>query len=137
MLGLPARSGPVMQSSGAQPSPAASRFLLPVSQAEFQLTSILESLAQDPWPVAAEKRPVRCTGVALSIAVGLLESTYPGTGAHIMLFAGGPASDGPGAVVGLDLKDTIRSHHDIERDSARYTRSATKVCLILLQARTF
>ena len=49
------------------------RFLMPVSQCEFQLTGILETLARDPWPVANDKRPLRCTGVALSVAVGLLE----------------------------------------------------------------
>ena len=51
----------------------ASRFLLPVSQVEFQLTGILEGLTRDPWPVANDKRPLRCTGVALSVAVGILE----------------------------------------------------------------
>ena len=55
----------------------AARFLLPAQQCEFQLTGILESLQRDPWPVANDKRPLRCTGVALSVAVGLLEvSTY-------------------------------------------------------------
>lgn len=64
----PARPGqPAPQNFGA------SRFLLPVSQCEFQLTGILEQLSRDPWPVANDKRPERCTGVALSVAVGLLE----------------------------------------------------------------
>lgn len=49
------------------------RFLMPVQQCEFQLTGILESLARDPWPVANDKRALRCTGGALSVAVGLLE----------------------------------------------------------------
>lgn len=60
-----------------QPMPpqtfGAARFLLPVSQCEFQLTGILEQLARDPWPVANDKRPLRCTGNAISVAVGLLE----------------------------------------------------------------
>ena len=60
-----------------QPMPqqtfGAARFLMPVQQCEFQLTGILETLARDPWPVANDKRPLRCTGVALSVAVGLLE----------------------------------------------------------------
>lgn len=51
----------------------ASRFLLPVSQIEFQLTGLLEQLQKDPWSVASDKRPLRCTGVALSVAVALLE----------------------------------------------------------------
>lgn len=60
-----------------QPVPTAntgaSRFLLPVSQVEFQLTGLLEQLQKDPWPVANDKRPLRCTGVAVSVAVGLME----------------------------------------------------------------
>jgi len=46
---------------------------MPVSEAEFHMTSILEALARDPWPVASDKRAFRCTGVALGVAVGMLE----------------------------------------------------------------
>ncbi|KXN87767.1 Protein transport protein SEC23 [Leucoagaricus sp. SymC.cos] len=93
---------------------------------EFQLTGILENLARDPWPVANDKRALRCTGVALSVAVGLLETTYPNTGARVMLFAGGPATEGPGMVVSNELKEPIRSHHDIDRDSAKHYKRAIK-----------
>ena len=37
------------------------------------LTDLLSELQRDPWPVAQGKRPLRSTGVALSVAVGLLE----------------------------------------------------------------
>ncbi len=40
------------------------------------LTDLLSELQRDPWPVAQGKRPLRSTGVALSIAVGLLEVIY-------------------------------------------------------------
>jgi hypothetical protein len=59
-----------------QQSFGASRFLMPVQQCEFQLTGILEALVRDPWPVENDKRPLRCTGVALSVAVGLLEVCF-------------------------------------------------------------
>lgn len=49
------------------------RFLLPVKDCEFVLTSIIENLQRDPWPVANDKRPQRCTGVAMDVAVGLME----------------------------------------------------------------
>jgi hypothetical protein len=49
------------------------RFLLPVQQCEFTLTTVLEELQRDPWPVANQKRPTRSTGAALTVAVGLLE----------------------------------------------------------------
>lgn len=82
MLGLSmsARAAPRQNQLASQQAFGAARFLLPVSQCEFQLTGILESLQRDPWPVANDKRPLRCTGVALSVAVGLLEVriTKPG-----------------------------------------------------------
>ena len=108
---------------------AGARFLLPVSSCEWQLTNALEQLQKDPWPVANDKRPLRCTGVALSVAVGLLESSFANTGARIMLFAGGPGTEGPGMVVGPELREPIRSHHDIERDNIKYYKKATKVRL--------
>ncbi|KAK9898719.1 hypothetical protein P389DRAFT_141717 [Cystobasidium minutum MCA 4210] len=110
---------------GPPPSSAA-RFLMPISQVEAQLTNIVEQLQRDPWPVANDKRAQRCTGVAMSVAVGLLESTFPNTGARIMLFAAGPATEGPGMVVSTELREPIRSHHDIDRDNTKYFKRATK-----------
>lgn len=52
----------------------AARFLMPVERCEWQLTNMIEQLARDPWPVANDKRPLRCTGNAISVAVGLLEA---------------------------------------------------------------
>ncbi|KAG2352412.1 hypothetical protein BDR07DRAFT_1437704 [Suillus spraguei] len=43
-----------------------------------------------------------------------------------MGFAGGPATEGPGMVVGNELKEPIRSHRDIERDSAKHYKRAFK-----------
>ncbi|KAL1746742.1 hypothetical protein HDZ31DRAFT_72704 [Schizophyllum fasciatum] len=128
MLGLSGQSRAAPRPGQPLPQTAygAARFLMPVQQCEFQLTGILESLQRDPWPVANDKRALRCTGVALSVAVGLLETTFPNTGARIMLFAGGPASEGPGMVVSSELKEPIRSHHDIERDSAKHFKRANK-----------
>ncbi|PSN63985.1 protein transport protein SEC23 [Corynespora cassiicola Philippines] len=102
------------------------RFLLPVSQCEFQLTNALEQLQKDPWPVANDKRALRCTGVALSVAIGLLETSFVNMGGRIMLFSGGPATEGPGMVVGPELREPIRSHHDIDRDNIKYYKKALK-----------
>ena len=43
-----------------------------------------------------------------------------------MLFIGGPATQGPGMVVGEELKNPIRSHHDIEKDNAKFMKKALK-----------
>ncbi|KAF8158978.1 copii coat protein [Mycena galopus ATCC 62051] len=116
MLGLSSqsRAAPRPGQPMPQQSFGASRFLLPVQQCEFQLTGILEGLTRDPWPVANDKRPLRCS------------TTYPNTGARIMLFAGGPATEGPGMVVSNELKEPIRSHHDIDRDSVKHFKRAAK-----------
>uniref|UniRef100_A0A8C2QUN5 Protein transport protein SEC23 n=1 Tax=Capra hircus TaxID=9925 RepID=A0A8C2QUN5_CAPHI len=102
------------------------RFLQPIHKIDMNLTDLLGELQRDPWPVPQGKRPLRSTGVALSIAVGLLEGTFPNTGARIMLFTGGPPTQGPGMVVGDELKVPIRSWHDIEKDNARFMKKATK-----------
>ncbi|MCJ1257234.1 GTPase-activating protein S23 [Lignoscripta atroalba] len=117
----------VPQQPGRPPAmgPAA-RFLLPVQQCEFQLTNALEQLQKDPWPVANDRRSLRCTGVALSVAVGLLETSFQNAGGRVMLFAGGPATEGPGLVVGPELRESIRSHHDIDRDNIKYYKKALK-----------
>ena len=76
--------------------------------------------------ISLGKRPLRSTGVALSVAVGLLESSYPNCGGRIMGFVGGACSQGPGQVVDDELKNPIRSHHDIEKDCASHMRKAIK-----------
>lgn len=133
MLGLlPSglRPNPQQQGRPQQPLGPAARFLLPVQQCEFQLTNILEQLQKDPWPVANDKRNLRCTGVALSVAVGLLETSFQNAGGRVMLFAGGPATEGPGMVVGPELKESIRSHHDIDKDNIKYYKKALKVRIL-------
>ncbi|TPX32373.1 hypothetical protein SmJEL517_g04553 [Synchytrium microbalum] len=112
---------------GAPPGTVgASRFLLPVAQCEFQLTAILEQLQRDPWPVASDRRPLRCTGVALSVALGLLESSFQQAGARIMLFSGGACTEGPGLIVGPELREPIRTHHDLDKDTAKHAKKASK-----------
>ena len=55
------------------------------------------------------------------------QCTFPNTGARIMLFCGGPCTQGPGMVVGDELKFPIRSHHSIEKDDCKYMKKAMKV----------
>lgn len=140
MLGLSSSSvRPGMQPQPGRPMPPgpAARFLLPVQQAEFQLTKALENLQKDPWPVANDRRSLRCTGVALSVAVGLMETCFQNAGGRVMLFAGGPATEGPGMVVGPELREPIRSHHDIDRDNIKYYKKALKVQSLETQRPTF
>ncbi|KZV91273.1 hypothetical protein EXIGLDRAFT_770066 [Exidia glandulosa HHB12029] len=57
--------------------------LSPQNRCEFQLTGLLECLQKDVPPFANDKCPLRCTCVALSVAVDLLESILFNTGARI------------------------------------------------------
>uniref|UniRef100_A0A665ULS6 Protein transport protein SEC23 n=1 Tax=Echeneis naucrates TaxID=173247 RepID=A0A665ULS6_ECHNA len=123
MLGLTKPSAP----QGREPELWSDcRFLQPVQKIDMNLTDLLGELQRDPWPVTQGKRPLRSLGVAMSIAVGLLECTFPNTGARIMTFIGGPATQGPGMVVGDELKTPIRSWHDIEKDNAKFMKKAIK-----------
>ena len=109
-LGLAAApAGMQRAAAGAAAAPAArdgvppasvSRFLLPAQECEFTLATVLEELQRDAFPVPSDQRPARCTGVALSVAAGLLGACVPGTGARILSFIGGPCTEGPGTVSG-------------------------------------
>ncbi|XP_043695869.1 protein transport protein SEC23-like [Telopea speciosissima] len=102
------------------------RFLVPASECEFALNSVLEELQKDPWPVPADQRATRSTSTALSVAASLLGACVPGSGARIIALIGGPSTEGPGAIVSKNLSEPIRSHKDLDKDSAPYYTKAVK-----------
>ncbi|CAN0898590.1 Protein transport protein SEC23 [Linum grandiflorum] len=118
------------QNKGAMPNgfpgSGVTRFLLPASECEFPLNSLLDELQTDQWPVPPGTRASRCTGVALSVAVGLLGACVPGTGARIIALVGGPCTEGPGTIVSKDLSEPVRSHKDLDKDAAPYFKKAVK-----------
>lgn len=83
-----------MLSLGQRGTRTPNHFLQPVKECDMKLLDIMGQLQRDLWPVTQDKRPLRCTGAALSVAVGLLECTFPNTGARIMLFTGGACTIG-------------------------------------------
>lgn len=123
MLALAPTAGraPVQQNA-ASPN---FRFILPIEQCEFTLSQIFDQLQRDPWPVDADKRPERATGVAMSVALSLLETLFPSCGARVMVFCGGPCTVGPGMVVAKELREAIRSHHEIDAGNAKYFKKAS------------
>eukprot|EP00820_Chromera_velia_P026327 Cvel_10288.t1-p1 / transcript=Cvel_10288.t1 / gene=Cvel_10288 / organism=Chromera_velia_CCMP2878 / gene_product=Protein transport protein SEC23, putative / transcript_product=Protein transport protein SEC23, putative / location=Cvel_scaffold617:73357-76732(+) / protein_length=303 / sequence_SO=supercontig / SO=protein_coding / is_pseudo=false len=102
-LGFVVRNDP----RGASAGSGARRFLLPVQECEYVLTSILEDLQKDSWPIPPDTRAQRCTGVALSVCVGLLECCASLQSARIITFLGGPCTVGPGQVVSTALAEPI------------------------------
>lgn len=102
------------------------RFLQPVVDGEFMMIQVLEDLGTDPWPVPADQRPKRAICTALSVAVGLLETSFAGTGGRIELMLGGPGTVDPGKIVALEMGDAVRSHSDIEKDNAPFHTTALR-----------
>jgi len=121
----PSRAGPGGYVNGLPTKQSAiGRFLLPVGDCTFALEQILEDLQRDPWPCQPDERVQRCTGAALSIAIGLLESSVPRSGSRVMLFTAGPPTVGGGAIVGRSKKENIRSHNDIQKKQAPLIKPA-------------
>ncbi|XP_009799069.1 protein transport protein SEC23 E [Nicotiana tabacum] len=106
------------------PSIGVTRFLLPASECEYTLNSLLDELSTDQWPVPQGNRALRCTGVALSVAAGLLGACLAGAGARIVALVGGPCTEGPGAIVSKDLSEPVRSHKDLHKDAAPFFKKA-------------
>lgn len=117
------------------------RFLQPVSVVEYEFSTALENLVTNLFPFKASlERPARAVGAAVNVASTLLKSILgdsTSVGGHLMCFIGGPCTFGPGKVVGSQLKEPFRSHHDIERaaqsqlPSVPQLNATTKVNLTL------
>lgn len=122
--GGPAGMGP--QGAAGARTPAIGRFLLPVSEGSFVFETILDGLTRDPWPCKNDERPMRCTGAAMSVALGLLETAVPRHGARLMMLVGGPPTVGPGLVVGRAKTEFMRSHMDLQRNQAPHNKQAIK-----------
>lgn len=128
LLGIsPLRGGQPPAFGGmSSKAPATGRFLMPVSECTFTLEQILEDMQRDPWPCQPDERVQRCTGTALSIAMGLLESAVPRQGSRILLFTAGPPTIGNGTIVGRSKKENIRSHIDITKKQAPLHKPAVE-----------
>lgn len=62
------------------------------------------------------------------------KKSFPNSGSRIITFCGGPATSGPGAVVGTDTTEKIRSHFDIQHNNSnyRYSKPAQQLIVLLL-----
>lgn len=125
-MGGPGGAGGAGMSSSGGRQPAIGRFLMPVGECTFALENVLDDLQKDPWPCPPEERVARCTGTALSVALGLLESSVPRQGSRIMIFIAGPPTVGSGAIVPRNKKENIRSHLDLQKNQAPLYKPASE-----------
>ena len=86
LLGLVPKGRRQALKGGVTPADATKRFLQPKSECEFALEQILEDLQPDPWQRKQGQRHQRCTGVAMSVAIGFLEMTVRGVRAHVSVY---------------------------------------------------
>lgn len=107
---------------------ATSRFVQQHTICDFNLTTLIDSLKVDSFPTPAKCRRTRATGCAIAVATHMMSQCLSKTGARIILFSGGPCTEGPGKIVGSPLKEPLRSHHDLTDDSKmeKQYRSAEK-----------
>lgn len=121
-LGLVNKNDPRVQTNSAK------RFLVPLKECEFSVNAFLDDLFPDEFPQGNEERKASCLGLALNIAVSMLESVHCGDNcpSRIFLFAGGPPNVGKGKIVGLPLKETIRGYLDFEKgnENTKYFKDA-------------
>ncbi|XP_051130176.1 protein transport protein sec23 [Andrographis paniculata] len=114
----------VKQSLGKSPTVKQQGFLLPVAECEFNIMKAIEEIDSSPL-IKPRHRPLRSTGVAISVAVGLLEGCSINTGSRVMVFTSGPATVGPGAIVSSDYGDSIRTHRDINTGYASFHKRSS------------
>lgn len=91
------------------------KFIMPLKDVEFTVNTFLDDLTPDPWGKKQGERHPRCGGLALHIAVSMLECLSHGDPSRIMLFLGGACSMGNGQIVGKPLVETIRNYVDFEK----------------------
>jgi protein transport protein SEC23 len=99
-------------------------YLVSLEESEDTIQTVLEQLHRDPTPVKNDKRPLRATGVAVSVAISLMEHTA--CGGRIMVFMGGACTQGPGLIVSSELREPLRSHHDLNKEKAPHVGPSIK-----------
>lgn len=136
-------SFPMGYGAAAQTLRTSQDYFLPLEQVEFEFNEKLEQILGSSFPTKAEARSERAGGTALNVAISLIEAvaSHSQTAVQLLFFAGGPCTFGPraggggGVMVGLKLREPLRSHSDIdaETNAARYFDQASKLYKMLAE----
>lgn len=120
ILGLVNKNDPRMQSQNGK------KFIVPLKDCEFTINSFLDDLFPDPFPQVSKQRKANCSGLALNVAISLLEAVHNGEPSRIFLFSGGPCNTGLGKIVDIKLTETIRNYLDFEKknENTRHFKDA-------------
>jgi protein transport protein SEC23 len=71
------------------------RFLTPIADCEADLGTILDHIQPDTWVYDPKTRPSRCTGLAIQLALNILELIHKGLNARILTLVGGAIVTAP------------------------------------------
>jgi protein transport protein SEC23 len=107
-LGLIAKNDPRGMSNSR-------RFILPLKDCELFINSFLDDLTIDQFDKVVGERKANCGGLALHVAISLLESICNGEPSRIMFLSGNPANIGPGKIIGVKFAETIRNYVDFDK----------------------
>jgi len=94
------------------------KYILPLKDCEYALNCFLDELCSDLFPKSAGERKSNCAGLAINVAISLLESCANGEPSRIFAFLGNATSIGPGKIVGMKLTETIRNYIDFEKGNS-------------------
>lgn len=126
LLLVTAGSDPLLKGGNAKHM--GKKFLQPKKDCAFNLSTFLDELTTDQFPRGNVERNKNCAGLALHIAVSLLETICNGDPCRIEFFLGGPPNIGLGKIVGLSQTETIRAFVDFQKGSTntKYFKSAVE-----------
>jgi protein transport protein SEC23 len=107
---------------------SSNKFIAPLNTCELFVNTLLDELQPDPWGQKSGERFGRCGGLALHVAVSLLEAVGHSDPSRVFLFCGGESTIGSGQIVGKRLVETIRNYTDFEKGNpnTKYYKAAVE-----------
>ena len=102
------------------------KFIQTKQECNFSVSSFLDDLTVDVFPKKQFERKHNCAGLALNVAITLLETICNGEPSRIELFLGGAPNIGDGKIVSVDLKETVRNIVDFQKnnENTQYFKAA-------------
>ena len=106
----------------------ARKFLMGKSECVFAISNYLDELCEDPFLQVFGQRKQNSCGLALHVAISLLETICNGDPCRIQAFFGNPPTIGLGKICDLNLSETIRNMSDFEKnnDNTKYFKGASE-----------
>lgn len=104
------------------------RFYVPIEKNLDKLLSCIDDLQHDKFPYNEKtERQQRATGCALNIGI-IIVDIASSISTRFALLQGGPCTIGPGQVVDIPLKETMRTFLDIQENNAnaKHIKNAKK-----------